>query len=169
MPQLAAVVALYAKDPVQAALTWQGIETVTDGLGNANGEILGGLMTLLVSLAALRAGELSKGTEYPRLAGWRSGHHLPYPWADRTVDRSFWLGPDHLVCLAGGCACSQQFGQKRCKPAFECGVDLQLRVGRAKDLAYPVKPRTGADGLSAPKSITIRRENEKSKTIWRNL
>ena len=55
------VVALYAKDPAQAALTWQGIESVANGLGNANGEILGGLFTLLVSLAALRAGELPKG------------------------------------------------------------------------------------------------------------
>jgi hypothetical protein len=55
------VVALYAKDPAQAALTWQGIESVASGLGNGNGEILGGLMTLLVSLAALRAGGLPKG------------------------------------------------------------------------------------------------------------
>jgi len=51
---LAMIIPLYAKDPVQASLTWQGIETVANGLGNANGEILGGLMTLLVSLAALR-------------------------------------------------------------------------------------------------------------------
>ncbi len=58
---LTSVVALNATDPTQAALTWQGIEPVIDGLGNANGEILGGLMTLLVSLAALRAGELPKG------------------------------------------------------------------------------------------------------------
>jgi hypothetical protein len=58
---LATVVALYAKDPAQAALTWQGIEAVANGLGNANGEILGGLLTLLVSLAALRAGGLPKG------------------------------------------------------------------------------------------------------------
>lgn len=57
----APVVALYAKDPAQAALTWQGIETVANGLGNANGEILGGLWALLVSLAALRAGGLPKG------------------------------------------------------------------------------------------------------------
>jgi hypothetical protein len=57
---LATVVPLYAKDPAQAALTWQGIETVANGLGNANGEILGGLLTLLVSLAALRAGGLPK-------------------------------------------------------------------------------------------------------------
>lgn len=55
------VIALYASDPVQAAITWQGIEAVTGGLGNSNGEILGGLWTLLVSLAALRAGGLSKG------------------------------------------------------------------------------------------------------------
>jgi hypothetical protein len=58
---IAPVVALYANDPTQAALTWQGIETVANGLGFANGEILGGLMTLLVSLAALRAGGLPKG------------------------------------------------------------------------------------------------------------
>lgn len=55
------VVALYAKDPAQAALTWQGIESVASGLGNGNGEILGGLWVLLVSLAALRAGGLPKG------------------------------------------------------------------------------------------------------------
>ena len=58
---LATVVSIYAKDPAQAALTWQGIETVANGLGNANGEILGGLWVLLVSLAALRTGGLPKG------------------------------------------------------------------------------------------------------------
>ena len=42
-------------------MTWQGIETVANGLGNGNGEILGGLWALLVSLAALRAGGLPKG------------------------------------------------------------------------------------------------------------
>jgi len=54
------VIQLYAKDPAQAALTWQAIESVANGLGNANGEILGGLWTLLVSLAALRTGGLPK-------------------------------------------------------------------------------------------------------------
>jgi hypothetical protein len=58
---LAMIVPLYAKDPAQAALTWQGIEAVVHGLGFANGDILGGLLTLLVSLAALRAGGLPKG------------------------------------------------------------------------------------------------------------
>jgi hypothetical protein len=57
-------VALYATDPAQAALSWQGIETVASGLGNGNGEILGGLFTLLVSLAALRAGGLPRGLSF---------------------------------------------------------------------------------------------------------
>jgi hypothetical protein len=58
---LATVVALYAKDPTQAVLTFQAIESITNGLGNANGEILGGSWTLLVSIAALRTGGLPKG------------------------------------------------------------------------------------------------------------
>jgi hypothetical protein len=58
---LATIVPLYAKDPAQAALTFQAIEAVANGLGNANGEILGGMWTLLVSLAGLRSGGLPKG------------------------------------------------------------------------------------------------------------
>lgn len=58
---LATIVALYAKDPAQAVLVFQAIESIANGLGNANGEILGGLLTLLVSLAALRSGGLPKG------------------------------------------------------------------------------------------------------------
>jgi hypothetical protein len=58
---LAVIVPLFAEDPAQAALTWQAIEAVSHGLGFGNGEILGGLQTLLVSLAALRAGGLPKG------------------------------------------------------------------------------------------------------------
>lgn len=58
---IAPIVALYAKDPAQAALSWQAIESVANGLSNANGEILGGLWALLVSLAALRAGGLPGG------------------------------------------------------------------------------------------------------------
>ena len=58
---LATVVTLYTKDSAQAVLTFQAIESITNGLGNANGEILGGPLTLLVSLAALRTGGLPKG------------------------------------------------------------------------------------------------------------
>lgn len=57
---LMTVVGQYATDPAQAALTWQGIEAVANGLGNANGEILGGMWVLLVSLAAQRTGGLPK-------------------------------------------------------------------------------------------------------------
>ena len=39
---------------------WQAIEPVTDGLGGSGGELLGGLWVLLVSVAALRSGGLSK-------------------------------------------------------------------------------------------------------------
>ena len=58
---LATVVELHTKDPAQAVMVFQGIEAVANGLGNANGEILGGVWTLLVSLAALRSGGLPKG------------------------------------------------------------------------------------------------------------
>jgi len=58
------IVALYGQDPAQAALTWLGIEAVARGLGNGNGEILGGLWTLLVSWAALRTGGLPKALNY---------------------------------------------------------------------------------------------------------
>ena len=61
---IAPVVALYGKDPAQAALTWQEFEVVASGLGNGNGEILGGLMTLLISWAALRTGGLPKFLNY---------------------------------------------------------------------------------------------------------
>lgn len=61
---IAPVVTLYAEDPSQAALTWLGIETVANGIGNGNGEILGGLWTLLISWAALRAGGLPKVLNY---------------------------------------------------------------------------------------------------------
>ena len=61
---IAPVVALYAEDPSQAALTWLGIESVANGIGNGNGEILGGLWTLLISWAALRTGGLPKGLNF---------------------------------------------------------------------------------------------------------
>jgi len=61
---IAPVVALYGTDPAQAALTWLTIESVANGLGGANGEILGGLFTLLVSGAALQVNGLPKALNY---------------------------------------------------------------------------------------------------------
>jgi len=57
---IAPTVALYASDPAMAANNWSLIETISGGLGNANGEILGGLFALLVSWAALKSGKLPK-------------------------------------------------------------------------------------------------------------
>jgi hypothetical protein len=58
------VAALYDTNPLQAIAAWQAIEPVTEGLGGAGGEILGGLWVLLVSWTALRTGGL------PRTLGW---------------------------------------------------------------------------------------------------
>jgi len=51
-------------DGEQAVLVWQAIEPVSQGLGGAGGELLGGLWVLLVSWLALRAGAL------PKTLGW---------------------------------------------------------------------------------------------------
>lgn len=58
---MAPTIALYATDPAQAAINWQLIESVADGLGGAKGEILGGAMTLLISWTALQSKKLQKG------------------------------------------------------------------------------------------------------------
>jgi hypothetical protein len=57
------VVDLYSTDPTQAAATWLAINPVVEGLGGGN-EIVGGIWTLLVSLAALRAGMLHRALNY---------------------------------------------------------------------------------------------------------
>lgn len=54
-----AIVELSNEDPAQAASLWAAIHAVVEGLGGGN-EIVGGLWVLLVSWAALRAGELAK-------------------------------------------------------------------------------------------------------------
>ncbi|MBA2668169.1 MAG: DUF4386 family protein [Trueperaceae bacterium] len=49
------VVALAVDDPDRAVTVWLAVDAITTGLGGGNGEILGGLWTLLVSVAAWRA------------------------------------------------------------------------------------------------------------------
>jgi Domain of unknown function (DUF4386) len=61
---IAPVVALYGQDPAQAASVWLAIESVANGLGGANGEILGGCWTLLICWAALRTGGLPRALGY---------------------------------------------------------------------------------------------------------
>lgn len=57
------VVDLYSTDPNQAAATWLAINPVVEGLGGGN-EIVGGIWTLLVSVAALRTGQLHRVLNY---------------------------------------------------------------------------------------------------------
>ena len=51
-------------DPSAAVLYWSGVETIADGIGLGQGEILGGLMTLIFSLAALRGRVFPKFLNY---------------------------------------------------------------------------------------------------------
>jgi hypothetical protein len=57
---MGAVVSLYPSNPGQAVAMWQAIEPVSEGLSCVDGEILGGLWVLLVSIAGLRDGGLVK-------------------------------------------------------------------------------------------------------------
>jgi hypothetical protein len=57
-------VGLFSGHLDQAVAAWQAIEPVTEGLGGAGGEILGGLWVVLVSWTALRTGGL------PKILGW---------------------------------------------------------------------------------------------------
>jgi hypothetical protein len=57
------VVDLYSTDPTQATTVWLAVSPVIDGLGGGN-EIIGGLWTLLVSVAALRARALHRLVNY---------------------------------------------------------------------------------------------------------
>ena len=57
------VVDLYGKDPAQAGSFWLVIDSVLGGLAGSN-EVLGGIWILLLSWAALRAGELPRVLNY---------------------------------------------------------------------------------------------------------
>jgi hypothetical protein len=58
------VVTLAKTSPTQAQMVWQSIEPVSEALGGAGGEILGGMWILLLSVVALRSGAL------PKFLGW---------------------------------------------------------------------------------------------------
>ena len=61
---IAPIIALYGKDPAQAALAWVPIESVTNGLGSANAEIVGGVWMLLITWAAWQGKGLPRGLNY---------------------------------------------------------------------------------------------------------
>jgi hypothetical protein len=55
------VTRIFSENPDQAIYLWQIIDTVSTGMGNGNGEILGGLMTLGFGIAMLKDPHFSKG------------------------------------------------------------------------------------------------------------
>lgn len=57
---MGAVVTLYPSDPGHAVAMWQAIEPISEGLSSSDGELLGGLWVLLVSIAGLRESGLVK-------------------------------------------------------------------------------------------------------------
>jgi hypothetical protein len=80
---LAPVAELYRTDPAQAALNWQIIDGVAQGLGGGSGEILGGMFTLLVSLAGLQVRRLPRGLNYLGLGVGLFGVFSTFPgWHD---------------------------------------------------------------------------------------
>ena len=57
------ILPLFSQNPTQAATVWLAIESVFEGIGGGV-ELLGGLWILLVSWAALRAGDFPKAMNY---------------------------------------------------------------------------------------------------------
>ncbi len=82
---VASVVALNQDDPAQATATWLSVEPVADALGGANGELLGGVFTLLVSWAALQVNGLPKGMNYLGVAVGVVGIVSTVPGLDALV------------------------------------------------------------------------------------
>ena len=60
---LGVVAALYGKDPAEAATAWTALESVENGIVSGN-ELVGSLWVLLLSLAALRTGGLTRTLNY---------------------------------------------------------------------------------------------------------
>ena len=58
------ITALFASDQAAAIALWTATNAVADGLGGGAGEVAGGLMTALFSLAGLRSGT------FPKVLAW---------------------------------------------------------------------------------------------------
>ncbi|HKZ83743.1 MAG TPA: DUF4386 family protein [Anaerolineae bacterium] len=60
---LGVVADLFGKDPAQAVMAWTALESVENGITSGN-ELVGSLWVLLLSLAALRMGGLTRALSY---------------------------------------------------------------------------------------------------------
>ncbi|MFK8031973.1 MAG: DUF4386 family protein [Gammaproteobacteria bacterium] len=78
------VIDLYAADPERAATVWQSIAPVQDAVGGGM-ELLGGVWVLLVSVAALKGGQLPKLLNYLGIVIGTSGVLTVLPMRELTI------------------------------------------------------------------------------------
>ncbi|RLW68869.1 MAG: hypothetical protein B6D68_02920 [spirochete symbiont of Stewartia floridana] len=77
------VVGLHGQNPAQATTAWLVIASVCDGIGGGN-ELLGGLWSLLICSAALRAGKFPRILNYIGLGAGVSGILSAMPLLDEA-------------------------------------------------------------------------------------
>jgi hypothetical protein len=88
------VASLYGKDMAQAGTTWLALEAVENGIVSGN-ELVGSLWVLLVSLAALRTGRLSRLLSYLGVAISSAGILTIVPSLSQAMIMVF--GPGMIV------------------------------------------------------------------------
>jgi hypothetical protein len=135
------IAALAKTDLAQAELAWLTIEPVSQALGGAGGELLGGLWVLLVSWVALR------GSALPKVLGWLGVvvggaglvsvvpplHDAAYAFGLLQIVWFVWLGVVLMTTTA---------------PASEPGGVSQKRAAQAERTDPAPRPITGDAGLA---------------------
>jgi len=95
---ITAVVELQAASPAQGVSVWQALEPVANGLGSSDGELLGGLWILLVSVAAVRATALPKVLNWSGIVAGAAGVVSVVPG---LADAAYVFGLLQIVWFAG--------------------------------------------------------------------
>jgi len=88
---LGVVAALYGNDPAQAATAWTALEAVETGIASGN-ELVGSLWVLLLSVAALRTGGLTRTLNYLGLLLGVAGILTMFPALAQTMSMVFGSG-----------------------------------------------------------------------------
>jgi hypothetical protein len=91
---LGVVAALYGKDPAQAQAAWATLEAVENGIVSGN-ELVGSLWVLLLSLAALKTGGLTRALNYLGIVLGIAGSLTLVPALAETMVMIF--GPGMIV------------------------------------------------------------------------
>jgi hypothetical protein len=85
------VATLYGSDPAQAATAWTALEAVENGIASGN-ELVGSLWVLLLSVAALRTGGLTRALNYLGLVLSVAGILTMFPALAETMSMVFGTG-----------------------------------------------------------------------------